>query len=48
MNVELHLRWQILTKTFKTVTMAVAAVLALATLGNMTHIGQFLDSHLVI
>jgi len=40
------LRWQILTKTFETV--AVAAVLTLSTLGDMTQIGQFLDSHLVI
>jgi hypothetical protein len=44
-NVELHLRWQILTKTFKAVIVAVAAVLTLSTLGDMTQIGQFLDKH---
>jgi hypothetical protein len=37
---------KILTTTSETV--AVVAVLALDTLGDMTQIGQFLDSHLVI
>jgi len=34
------------TKTSETATMAVVGVLALFTLGEMTQIEQFLDSHL--